>query len=882
MLRTFISLAVYLLLLGLSALNAQPANDDPTNWIKYRQTYLKIPIVENGLYRVTATELGQAGVPVDQLDPTTLQLFHRGIEQAIFVANETTNRLGTGGFLEFYGRGNDGTPDSALYRPATAQPHPYFSLFNDTTAYFLTWRLDGQPSKRMAAYTDTTSANLTPDAWHWANELRLFTADYPGWAAGLSDKIEYSHYEAGEGYTGVLQQKEKPFHSVFQLTDPVRNGPDLQLDVLLVGRDYLNHRVDCLVGTTPNTQHVADSVCFTGYANARIQSTTNWTDVGTNSQVVVSTVSRGEFTSTDAYSVSYIRLRYPQKFRANGQASVLFQLQKNPIGRSLVPIAAVQPNTRFWDIIDPNALISIGATTLTSDSVQLVVRGTDTPRMVLAVSQPKRVPALKPVTFTEWTNRKPTYLIISHEALMQPINGQPNAVRVYAAYRASAAGGNHDTLTATMSQLFDQYSYGERHPLAIRRFAAQMLRQTNGVAPYLLLLGRGRSTPGIRRDPQQSMLDLVMTAGFPGSDGVFTAGLANAEPDVPAMPTGRINAGTPQEILDYLNKVKEYEKPGNKGPWRKNLLHLSGGRSSNERVLFRQLVDSYQQQAVGQSLGARVTTISKMTDMLVEPLNVAKPVNDGVGLITFFGHSGLDVTDLDIGFCSSDVLGYRNAGRYPVLFINGCAIGNFFFGRPTLTTDWVLTPNRGAIAAIAQSHLGYVDVMHVYTTIFYNLLTDSTQRHKSIGQLQQETIRRVLAQTPDGRTLANAQQMVLQGDPAVVYQLRFQVIDKRQLTQLRVYPNPLRDQTLFSFTLTGDQAPESVSILITDLTGRVVRHLTQPARIGLNEWLWDGRSDAGTALPAGLYIYKIRLDETTWSVADSLTSQLSGRLILLR
>ena len=138
-----------------------------------------------------------------------------------------------------------------------------------------------------------------------------------------------------------------------------------------------------------------------------------------------------------------------------------------------------------------------------------------------------------------------------------------------------------------------------------------------------------------------------------------------------------------------------------------------------------------------------------------------------MGLITFFGHSGLDVTDLDIGFCSNDALGYQNKGRYPVLLINGCAIGNFYYGRPTLTADWVLTPGRGAIAAIAQSHLGYVPYLNDYSTRFYHLLTDSTQLVKSIGQLQQETIRRVLADSPGGWSLANCQQMVLQGDPAI-------------------------------------------------------------------------------------------------------------------
>ena len=692
------SLLFIVLLCGTGLVNAQPVDPDPTGWINYRQTYYKIPIAETGRYRITLANLQRAGVPTGTLNPATLQLFHRGTEQAIFVAGETNGRFGADDYVEFYGRGNDGVPDSLLYRPHTAQPHPFYSLFNDTTAYFLTWRLDSKPGKRMVAYADTTSAGLTPESYQWADERHLFTDDYPGWPAGLPQKIEYSYYEAGEGYTGSIQQKNKPFGLTIQLNNPVRTGPNPQVEILLVGRDSGPHRVYCSIGEMGNALRLIDSVRFDGFTNARVRHEVPWSAVGPDGRLSLSVVSTGEGV-TDTYSVSYSRIRYPQK-----------------------PVA---------------------------------------------ITSPKAVPTILPVSFTDWSNRQPTYLIISHEALMKPAVGTANAVREYAAYRASVAGGGHDTLTVTMRQLIDQYNYGERSPLAISRFVGQFYRQPNNRLQYLLLLGRGRSTPGIRHNPQQATLDMVMTAGYPGSDGLFSAGLNNAESDVPALPTGRINAGSPQEVMDYLNKVKAYEKPENQGLWRKNLLHLSGGRSIDELLLFRRLVDSYQQRAVAPALGARVNTLSKKTDNLVETLDVSTPVNEGVGLITFFGHSGLDVTDLDIGFCSSDALGYRNADRYPVLLVNGCAIGNFFFGRPTLATDWVLTPNRGAIAALAQSHLGYTDVMDGYTKTVYTLLTDSTQLHKSIGQLQQETIRRVLTQTPAGRALANAQQMVLQGDPAI-------------------------------------------------------------------------------------------------------------------
>ncbi|WP_080055883.1 putative type IX secretion system sortase PorU2 [Spirosoma aerolatum] len=771
MFRLFVYL-IFIFLVGSSfPIKAQAIDPNPTQWISYDQTYYKIPVAEPGIYRITAAELARTGIPVHQLDPTTLQLFHRGIEQAIFIEGEADHRFDPTDFLEFYGQPNDGTQDSLLYRPHSAQPHRYYSLFNDTTAYFLTWRLDGKPGKRMAIQTDTNANGLIPETYHWSEELRLFTSDYPGWAAGLLGKTEYSYYEAGEGYTGQRQQKNQPSFAPFQLTDPARYGPDPQVDVLVVGREVSNHRVSCLIGSTAEHLRLQDSVRFVGYANAHMQFPVNWSAIDTDGHLMVSTVSGNETTTSDTYSVSYIRLRYPQRLTANRQSFKRFELQPNFTGRALLTISDVLPNTAFWDITSPDTPSRLRVLSDSATSARLVVSGTTSPRTLLSTTDRKLIAGLHRITFTDWSGRTPSYVIISHESLMKPATSTAgdttsNAVKAYAAYRASTAGGGFDTLTVTMQQLIDQYSYGERHPLAIRRFIRPFL-QANAVSPYLLLIGRGRSTPGIRKDPQQAMLDMVMTAGYPGSDTWFSAEPIPDQPNIPTTPTGRINASTPLDVMNYLAKVKEFEKPSSNQLWRKHLLHLSGGLSPNELSLFRQLVDTYRTQAVGPALGALVTTVSKVSDQPVEVPGIAKTVNNGVGLITFFGHSGLDVTDLDIGFCSNEALGYRNKGNYPLLLVNGCAIGNIFYGRPTLSTDWVLTADRGAIAALAHSHLGTVDALHQYTSTFYNLLADSVQLNKSIGLLQLETIRRVLTQTTDGQALATCQQMVLQGDPAI-------------------------------------------------------------------------------------------------------------------
>ncbi|MBC8151856.1 MAG: hypothetical protein H7Z72_02990, partial [Bacteroidetes bacterium] len=606
------------------------------------------------------------------------------------------------------------------------------------------------------------------------------------------------------------------------------------------------------------------------------------------------------------------------------------------------------------------------------------------------------------------------------------------------------------------------------------------------------------------------LLDLVPTAGYPGSDALFTVGLNGAPADVPALPTGRINASTPQDILAYLDKVKTFEALPPDADWRKNILHLSGGRSASELVLFKSLVESYGRRARTGSLGGAVTMIPKKTDAPTETIDLSGPVNAGVGLLTFFGHSSLATTDLDFGLASDDTRNYRNRGRYPLLFMNGCALGNFFFGAQTIGTDWLLTPNRGAIAVLAHSHLGTLDALDRYATQFYTLLGDSLLLNQPIGVIQQETIRRVLSQNPGPADVANAHQLVLQGDPALrifpfsqpdyaippggltitkrgdsvqirivrvnygqfragtlpvrirrtssrvtetfvfatkatvfrdtltislpngagspaefvvtlnpddlatnpplpeasranndsrltvdlstdqptplppdrtaplievafdgiriadgavvspaprldvlvaddnrvrlrqdttnldaylagetgafrrvawrgasyqpadsqnvfrlryalaalpdgryrlrltardaddnaatPYEISFRVVRQPQLTDVRVYPNPFSTQTTFAFDLTGEQPPGNISLIINNLSGQPVRHLNNPIRIGRNEWAWDGRSDTGSLLPAGLYLYELQ----TGGFPVNTSAPLRGRLVLAR
>jgi hypothetical protein len=104
--KTFFTILVLLLSLGLSA---QPYNNE---WINFSNTYYKFKVGADGLYRIPQSVLAAAGlgsVPVQNY-----QLFRNGKEVPIYTSAQS-GTLGTNGYIEFWGRMNDGVPDAPLY-----------------------------------------------------------------------------------------------------------------------------------------------------------------------------------------------------------------------------------------------------------------------------------------------------------------------------------------------------------------------------------------------------------------------------------------------------------------------------------------------------------------------------------------------------------------------------------------------------------------------------------------------------------------------------------------------------------------------------------------------------------------------------------------------
>ncbi len=751
-----------------------PAQPYGNEWIRYDQTYYKISVAKDGMYRITYDDLVAAGFPVNSVDPGKIQIFHRGTEQAIYVEGQSDARLDPGDFIEFYGLRNDGTLDAELYRSPDAQSNKYINIFSDTTAYFLTWSATDN-GQRMAFFREDNTGGLPPEPYHLDEMIQLFAEKYaPGlhYPVGVaSAETLLTTFDYGEGWTSGRIRKGK-YRDFFLdgLTNREISGPPPVLEILLTGRNNLDHRVSIFAGPAAGSLRILGVVTFNSYYNKLFTDTLMWNDVAADGTLVVRVQVDGTGTASDFVSVSYIKLGFAAMMQLARGDEQVFRLRPNPSGKSYVEISDVPAEAKFYDITDPDRPLQIGFSRV-SDKLSAIVPNTFSGRKLLVSAIPTVLPSLKVAEFRKTDPARAQFIIISNKYLRKPTTSYSDPVKAYGSYRASAAGGGFDTLVVNIGSLYNDFSYGEITPLAIYRFVRYLVQK--GKPEYLLILGKGL-TPNYdsyRKDFQsQEFKNLVPPAGYPGADNTFSTGLSPSG-YIPVLPTGRVSAGVPEDVEAYLNKVKEAESVNYDNLWKKNLVHLSGGRSSWEQSLFYNYVESYRFIAEGPFLGGEVVTETKKTTDATELINISDQVNAGILQITFFGHSGTFGSDIEIGYVSNPGMGYNNKGKYPVILVNGCNAGDAYLPVRGFGEDWIITPDLGAVGFIAHSSIGFPQKLNKFTSAYYRTaFADTAFINKGIGDILKRTAGRYESSVTvmSEADIAQIEQESLQGDPALI------------------------------------------------------------------------------------------------------------------
>ncbi|MCF8246272.1 MAG: hypothetical protein K9J37_16010 [Saprospiraceae bacterium] len=722
-------------------------------WISFDQSYFKISVAEDGIYRVAQPVLFNSNIPLGQVIGNQFQLFHNGEEVPIYVS--TTGLLGANDYIEFFGKKNTSELDRYLFKnPDVEMMNPLYSLFTDTAAYFLTWRQTGANLRFQTIVNDL--ANLPPkEPYYTAAHILNYTTAFS--KKSNSQGISSSDYGITEGYSNAFANVQT---IAINPPNAFIGGPDGKLNIRY-GSNIGAHQQLITLNDQPL---VTDE--FSDFQVRQLSFDISNTLIASS----MSLKFQGLAASTDRQRISNIILRYPAQWKVNNQASFSFEMPASPTVRYLeienfnatggTPILYDLSNRTRLTATFENNLVKI-ALPPTTVAVQFV--------LVNDASGVKVPQSPIPAQFIDYQNLNAQFILLSNPRLYDDGSGN-NYVQQYADYRSSTTGGSYSTVVVDVQQVYDQFGWGlNRHPLSIRNFAHFVKKEWADVQ-YFFVVGKGREYNAVRTATQLSNTInasyYVPTFGYPGADNLL---MSSNQTSTPLIPLGRLAASTPQDIHFFLKKMMDYEANVNLGQtmearqWMKNIIHLGGGGIASEQTLIKNYLTSMENIIENNLFGAEVSSFYKSSS---DPIQTSKSeqifnrINKGVSIITFFGHSAVGTFDFNIDNPDN----YQNFGKYPVMFSLGCYSGNIHTPGLGISERFIFQQDKGALGMVATTGQGYISSLYAVMSKFYENL-GGAHYLRSMGVLLQKTIEHFDQNNFSQRELL--QQFTYHGDPAM-------------------------------------------------------------------------------------------------------------------
>ncbi len=713
-------------------------------WINYSQKYYKIRVVEDGRYRVSYQELVDAGMPAPE--GTNLQLFYLG--QEVPIKTSTNGIFSTDDYFEFYGKKNSGTIDAFLYPNQDDQLNPDVSLFNDTSAYFLTITADGAPARYDNIPNDLTDLPAKETFCRHRSSL-IFENSYHHYSDGI-EPTALPQYNVGEGYSRGLSN-----NSTFNIStkDVVHDGNNAEVAVRFyttVGQhdfgmdiNNINFFTDQFSGRATRQWNVAipaDSLNASG--NNQIHLYTNLAGTDANTKM----------------GIASIHIDYRRGFDFSGEDFIRFRLDGNN-ARQYIEIENFNHGDTPPLLFDMTNQLSLTAT-VEGNLTKFVLPPASGEREIVVVAQPaiKNVIDIHTVDFVNYDTVQGDYLIITNPMLEDDGNGN-NYVQQYADYRASATGGGFSPVILDIEQLFNQFAYGiDYHEISMKNFTNYAIR--NWDARYVLLIGKGVTVDKIKHG-NYNWTYVIPGSSLPESDHMIATGLNSL---VPQIPVGRLAVQTPGELKSILDKTIAFEDRSGLTQtidgklWTKKIIHLAGGDDA-VHLQIKNHLSTLENIIEHGAYGGKVTTFAKSSTDPVQNLpseQLSSLLQDGVSLITFYGHSATATFDFNLAEPDE----FNNEGKYPILLALGCSTNRVNEVVQTLSEKYTNEFNEGTVAFIGATWSSATTSLNKYSKLFYQNLTNSLY-----GQRLGDVVNKTIEEFGTSQYLGNC--MLLLGDPAL-------------------------------------------------------------------------------------------------------------------
>ncbi|MBM4400133.1 MAG: hypothetical protein FJ041_07400, partial [Candidatus Cloacimonetes bacterium] len=267
-----------------------------------------------------------------------------------------------------------------------------------------------------------------------------------------------------------------------------------------------------------------------------------------------------------------------------------------------------------------------------------------------------------------------------------------------------------------LQDIFDEFNYGIRSAESIKDFIT--FAYNNWAEPQLksvLFLGDG--TDDERDSSSSNKFNIIPVKklwtykhGATACDNWY--GCVVGTDPIPDVSISRINVWKADQILPIAQKSHRYlNEPNYDKLWHSNVTLTSGGKSSDGSDIFSQQSEYIRRNKIPNFY--RVSRVYTNTQTVshdfwgLTPQLISK-INDGTVFLQFMGHGGGRIwADYNL-FNFGNVASLTNQ-NYAIVSSLACYCSAFDTkGSASISETFVMQPNKGAIATIGFSGLGYL------------------------------------------------------------------------------------------------------------------------------------------------------------------------------
>ncbi len=693
-------------------LSNNTSNDTTGNWIDTNIKYLKISVADDGIYRLTYSDLVNYGISPSSINPRGLKLFSKGKEVPIHVQGESDGIFDQSDFIEFVGLRNMG----GRHRELGKYGHPYneyLDRYTDTTSYWLAF--SNSNGKRVAV----TRSNLSNVADTLKYYLELIHYEKNSWFDFSCDSqirrefpnwTENKTWHEGNINVGTLEKS-------FYISDIY---PNKRFNVYVKVQDYvsdLNSKAHLLSFGINSNSNNYDSTFIDKYQKAILKAELN-SNLLTNGSNILKVNSHKTNATINTCLFDWFEVEYPRYLKTiNNKLIFSFQYLINSSPNTIVIQNVVGSSFSLWkygELFEKYELSKTGNSISISDTISsadkfIIVSETKTPT----------INYLKTFKNLRTSSRQADYIAITHSKFEKKAVEYVNSIKDF--YKINPTVIN-------IQDIYDEYAYGFFNPEVIKDFLISTHAYWKLPKPKNVIL-IGDATYDYYGNKYNSGLvkyravNYVPSYGFPISDNWFVVWDSTGA-NIPQMNIGRIPVSTNEELEWYLQKHKNYMSQ-KYDSWNKKYLFFSSGNSSNISELNslkesnQFVIDNYVNKIpVGGASTHFYKTVSPQSNF--GPYSsefFRKVVDEGSIFISYLGHSGTQIWDNSI---TNPLQLANKVNRYPAITDFGCSTGKFAEPDIDSFSELFTVRNEGqAIAYIGNSSLGYLSTSLLIPKLFY-------------------------------------------------------------------------------------------------------------------------------------------------------------------